>query len=140
MLPDLDLERIADPSMRAVIVRLLNVVETLTAEVRPLREENQRRRDENNRRTGEQGKPTVLPQVQPKAPTPATNHSSEQERREPREHHKGGKRCRLTISREQVVLVDRAVLPKDAARKGFAAVVVQDVVFRTDTIRFRKEQ
>lgn len=121
-----------------MVVRLLNVVETLTAEVRLLREENQRLRDEINRRKGEQGKPEMLPQVPPQGRP--TNHSSEQERREPREHRKGGKQERLTITREQVLRLDRRTLPPDAVRKGYEDVVVQDVVFRTDTIRFRKEK
>ncbi|MGI8912330.1 MAG: IS66 family transposase, partial [Chloroflexota bacterium] len=115
MLPDLDLERIADPDARAVIVRMLNVVETLTVEVRLLREENQRLRDENNRLKGEHGKPEVLPRVPPKAR--AANHSSEQERRESREHRKGVKRARLTITREQVLRLDRRMVPRDAVRK-----------------------
>ena len=94
MLPDMDLDRIHDPDARVLIVRLLNVVETVTAEVRLLREENQRLRDENNRLKGEQGQPEVLPQAQARP----TNHSSEQERREPRDRRKGVKQARLTIA------------------------------------------
>ena len=36
--------------------------------------------------------------------------------------------------------MDRRTLPADAVRKGYEEVVVQEVVFRTDTIRFRKEK
>jgi hypothetical protein len=133
MLSDIDLDRILDPDARALTVRLLNVVEALSAEVRTLREESQRLRDEINRLKGEQGKPAILPQLPPQARR--TNRSSEAERREPREHRKGGKQARLTITRQEVLRVDRRTLPPDAVRKGYA-----DVVFRTDTIRFRKEQ
>ncbi|MGI8913579.1 MAG: IS66 family transposase, partial [Chloroflexota bacterium] len=62
------------------------------------------------------------------------------ERRESREHRKGVKQARLTITREQVLRLDPGTLPPDAVRKGYEDVVVQDVVFRADTIRFRKEQ
>jgi hypothetical protein len=72
MLPDINLDRILDPSARALTVPLLNVVEALSAEVRLLREEN-------NRLTGKQGQPEILPQVQSAARR--TNHSSEQDRR-----------------------------------------------------------
>lgn len=95
MLPDIDLERIADPSARAVIVALLNMVEALRAEVRTLREENQRLREEVSRLKGEQGKPEILANVR-RAKRP-TNHSSEQERREarpPGERRKGVKQAR----------------------------------------------
>lgn len=140
MLPDLDLDRILDPYARVMIVGFLNEVEELRAEVRLLREENQRLRDEVNHLKGEQGKPEILPQVPPKAPTRATNHSSEQERREPREHRKGVKQARLTITREQVLRLDPGTLPLDAVRKGYEDVIVQDAVFRTETVRFRKEK
>jgi hypothetical protein len=134
MLPDIDLARIEDLSARAVIVASLNVVEELRAEVRTLREENQRLK-------GEQGKPEILAKVRT-AERPR-NHSSEQERREarpPGERRKGVKQARLTVTREQVVRVDRALLPTDAVYKGDADVLVQDVVVQTDVICFRKEQ
>jgi hypothetical protein len=138
MLPELDLDRITDPYARQILLQLLNVVETLVAESRELRAENQRLRDEINRLKGEQGKPDVLANRRPVVPP--VHHSSEQERREPGEHRKGIKQTRLTITREQVLAVDPAVLPADAVRKGYEDVVVQDVVFQTDTIRFRKEK
>jgi hypothetical protein len=112
--------------------------------VRTLRAENQQLRDELNRLKGGQGKPDILANRRPVVPP--VKHSSEQERREPRaltpagRPCKGGKRDRLTITREQVLRLDRRTLPPDAARKGYEDVVVQDVVFRPDTIRFRKEK
>jgi hypothetical protein len=141
MQPDFDLARIADPYARTVTLGLLNVVEEVRAEVRTLREENQRLRDENRRLQGEQGQPTILPKVS--RSRPGGDHSSEEERRAPaagRQQRKGGKQSRLTINREQVVRLDPATLPKDAVRKGFADVVVQDVLFCADTIRFHKER
>jgi hypothetical protein len=138
VLPDVDLDRIADPYARALTERLLNVVEALSAEVRALRAGSQRLRDELNRLKGEQGKPEILPQAPPAAR--GTNHSSEAERREPREHRKGVKRARLTVTREQALRLDRRALPADAVRKGYEDVLVQDVVFRAETVRFRKEK
>jgi len=79
MLADLQLDQIADPQLREVIRRLMNLVEQLSAENQQLREENQRLRDENNRLKGEQGQPTF-----PKARPKPTDHSSEAERRVPR--------------------------------------------------------
>ena len=135
MLDDLDLSGIQDERARALLVRLLNLIEDLSTDLRAAQDENQRLRDEINRLKGEQGKPTVKPDT----PPPATDHSSERERHQPTERIKRGKRATITIDREQLLRVDRAILPADAEFKGYEDVVVQDVVIRTDTILFHKE-
>jgi peptidoglycan hydrolase CwlO-like protein len=56
MIDDLDLNAIQDKNAREVIMRLLNMIEQLSAELREVKEENQRLRDEINRLKGEQGK------------------------------------------------------------------------------------
>jgi transposase IS66 family protein len=134
MLDDLDLAGIQDDHTRALLVRLLNLLEDLSADLRAAQEENQRLRDEINRLKGEQGKPTVPPTT-----PPPSDHSSERERRQPRERVKRGKRATIRIDREQLLRVERARLPKDAEFKGYEDVVVQDVVIRTDNVLFHKE-
>src|SRR3989442_2871962 len=71
---------------------------------------------------------------------PPKERFSEQERRPPKAWSKGRKTDRIPIDREHVVAVDPTDLPPDAVCKGSADVVVQDVLFRTDHVRFRKEQ
>ena len=44
------------------------------------------------------------------------------------------------MDREQVLRVDPAILPADAEFKGYEDVIVQDLIFRTDNVRFRKEK
>jgi hypothetical protein len=136
-LPTIDLEQIADPGARRAIQGLLNVVETLVTENRTLRGENQRLRDELARLKGEQGRPAIKPNARAAVPT---DHSSERERRQatPRQPH--SKVAAIAIQRTETVPVDRAVLPDDAEFKGYDEVTVQDVVFRTDNVRFRKEK
>lgn len=135
MLDDLDLSAIQDERARALIVRLLNLIEDLTADLRAAQEEIQRLRDENNRLKGEQGKPNVKPNT----PPPPADHSSERERRQPTERVKRGKRATITINREDVACVDRASLPPDAKFQGYEDVVVQDLLIRTDNVLFHKE-
>jgi len=137
MFDDLDLTGIQDGRARQLIVRLLNLLEDVTADLRDAQAEIQRLRDENNRLKGEQGKPTIKASL-PKSP-PA-DHSSERERRQPSTRSKGRKNETIRIDRQQVLAVDPAILPPDAEFKGYEEVVVQDVVFRTDNIRFRKEK
>jgi hypothetical protein len=136
-LPDFDPTSIADERLRAAFVALLNLVETLSAEVRELRVEVQRLRDENNRLKGEQGKPDIKPNT-PRAA--ATDHSSERERHTPQPWSKGRKIALLTVDREEVCTIDPATLPPDAVFKGYDDVIVQDLILQTDTIRFRKEK
>src|SRR6266571_146367 len=133
MLEDLDLHSIADDQARELVKRLLNLLEDLRA----AQAEIQRLRNEINRLKGEQGQPTIKPNTpQPRPP----DLSSEQERRTPKAWSKGRKTDHIPIDREQVVAVDPARLPPDAVFKGYEDVVVQDVLFRTDNVLFRKEK
>ena len=81
MLEDLDLHSIADERARALVRRLLNLLEDVMADLRAAQAENQRLRDEINRLKGEQGRPKVQSNI---PPPPHTDHSSEQERRKPK--------------------------------------------------------
>jgi Transposase IS66 family len=136
MVDDLDLSHITDERTRTLIVRLLNLVENLSADLRDAQTEIQRLRDENNRLKGEQGKPDSKP---PSPPTPPTNYSSEPERHRRVERGKRGKRQPIRIDREQTLTVDRTILPPDAIFKGYDEVVVQDIRIQTDHVLFRKE-
>lgn len=138
MLDDLDLNSLPDERIRTLVVRLLNIIEEVSAANQALRDENQRLRDQINRLKGEQGKPTIRPQPQSQPPAPA-DHSSEEERRRPVQRGKRGKRAPIIIHHDQVLAVDRALLPPDAEFKGYDEVVVQDIILRGDNWLFRKE-
>ena len=137
MFDDIDLSAIQDENARELIVRLLNLVEKLSADLRDAQIEIQRLRDEVNRLKGEQGKPKIKGNT-PKPPP--TNHSSEKERHKSRQRHKSSKKAEIQINREQVVEVDPSVLPQDAKFKGHEDVVVQDILLRTDNILFHKQK
>jgi hypothetical protein len=137
MISDLDLSEIQDEKAREVIGQLLNLVEKLSADLREVKAENQRLRDEVNRLKGEQGKPKIKGSTSKPADG---DHSSEKERRKARERHKSSKKASIVIDREQVLEVDRAILPEDAQFKGYEDVVVQDLRVRTDNVLFHKEK
>jgi len=136
-LDEIDLSGIQEENARQLVMRLLNLIEALSADLRDAQVEIQRLRDEVNRLKGEQGKPNI------KANTPQppwSDHSSEKERRKPRPRQKRSKKAAVRIDREQVLKVERASLPADAEFKGYEDVVVQDVVFGTDNVCFHKEK
>ncbi len=118
---------------RQAITVLLNLVESMKQENQELRAEVQRLRDEINRLKGEQGKPAI------KGDTPK-DHSSEKERRKPKDWHKGNKIDRIVINREQKLYVDKSELPEDAQFKGYEEKVVQDIRLTTDNVCFVKEK
>jgi hypothetical protein len=136
MFEDLDLSAIHEENARKLVKILLNQVEELSAGLRDARLEIQQLRDENNRLKGEQGKPKIKANLV----KPVEKHSSEKERRKSRERHKKGKKADLEIHRTEAVSIQRETLPKDAVFKGYAEVVIQDLVFQAENVRFRKEK
>ena len=135
MVEDFDPTTIEDEGLRQVFISLMNLVEHLSVKVAEQAEEIQRLRDENNRLKGEQGKPKILPNT--KANTAL---SSEKERRASKPHHKTNKHAQIRIDRVEVVKVEKEHLPADAQFKGYEDVIMQDIEFRTENIRFRKEK
>jgi hypothetical protein len=132
----LDLDLITDPAARQVIAVLLNRIEDLHAEGERLRAENQHLRDELARLTGGSGRPTIRPQARRSS---AGDHSSERERRVPTSRQPRSKVADLVIDRVETLVVDRTLLPADAVFKGYAEVVVQDLLLQPLTTCFRKE-
>ena len=138
MFEDIELNAIQEENARELVKRLLNMVEELSGEVRELRVENQRLRDENNRLKGEQGKPNI--KGNKKQISPKGDHSSESERHKKRVRHKKSKKVEVQIAREEVLKVDAKQLPADAEYKGYEAVVVQELLVKTENVRFYKEK
>jgi FtsZ-binding cell division protein ZapB len=138
MLPGFDPNQITNLNgARQVITLLLNLVEELKQENEQLRTQVQQLRDEINRLKGEQGKPDIKPNKPAKA---ASQHSSEQERRQPKPHRKSSKVNKIAVNREEKLAVARDLLPADAQFKGYETVVIQDIQLRTDNVRFHKEK
>jgi transposase IS66 family protein len=134
MLEGFDPNTIQDEAVRQVVMYLMNVVENQHAKIQEQAEEIQRLRDEINRLKGEQGKPKI------KANKPVPHLSSEKERRESKPRHKDNKQAEIRIDRVEVLKVDQQRLPQDAQFKGYEEVIVQDIDFRTENIKFRKEK
>ena len=137
MLPGLDPNQIKDlDQAREAIGILLNLVEELKQENMILREQVQELRDEVNRLKGEQGKPPIKPGKR----GGGSDHSSEKERRRPKKRRRRRKANRIQIDREEKLQVERSQLPEDAEFKGYEPVIIQDLIIKTDNVRFLKEK
>lgn len=113
--------------LRQLVLGLMNRIEALEQRVVVLQEENQHLRDENQRLKGEQPKPRF------KAQTAASPHrdASAYQRGKPGPDRKR----RLEVDQTHVREVSD--LPSDARFLGYRDVVVQDLVFRRVTTRYR---
>lgn len=135
MLEALDLGAITDPAAQRIIAMLVAIIEAQAGEIAQLKETIQQLRDEAARLQGEQGKPTIRPQPLRR------DHSTEQERpadlREPGQ--RAGRRP-VVVDREEICRVEKSTLPADAHYKGLEPFVVQEVVLRTDTVRYLREK
>lgn len=135
ILRNVDLASIQDERARECIRLLLNLIESLTADLRKSQAENRYLREQLKRRKGGGGKPG-----QPKDTAAPQSQSSEKERAETQQRTRRGKLERVRIDREEVLKLDRTSLPPDAQFKGYEDVVVQELRVSTDKVKFRKEK
>ena len=133
-----EIESVADEKIKAIQKKLLNLFEWVIADNEKLRSENQKLKDEVSRLKGEKGKPSIRKQSN-------TDHSSEKDRK-PRGQQKNKdkkkskkKKHKIKIDRMEICDIDRSKLPSDVKFKGYQSVVVQDIVIRTDNIKFKKK-
>ena len=137
LLQSIDPQQIADEGVRQTVEVLLNLIEQLNVKIKELEEENQKLRDENNHLKGEQGKPDIKAN---KKKGFKKNHSSEKERKIPKEHSKTSKNEHIKIDQEEIVVYPQEQLPADAQFKGYEEVLVQDILLKPDNILFRKQK
>ncbi|WP_414625296.1 hypothetical protein, partial [Calothrix sp. CCY 0018] len=136
-LQSIDPKQIADEGVRQTVELLLNLIEQLNVKIKQLEEENQKLRDENNRLKGEQGKPDIKAN---KSIGFKKDHSSEKERKTPKERSKASKNESIKIDREEILTYPQEKLPADAQFKGYEEIVVQDILLKPDNILFRKQK
>lgn len=132
----IDLAGIKDQRERAIIGLLLNLVEDLRGELRKAHQEIAYLRERLGLRQGGAGKPGDKPESSP----PQQTHSSEKERKEPKERTKRAKLSEIQIDKEVKLDLDRATLPPDAQDKGYEAVVVQELRTATENVRFLRKK
>jgi len=134
---DIDPDSISDPSVRRVVILLCNLIEEVALENAHLKAESQALRDEVARLKGEQGKPNVREKTR-------RDISSEDERKPERRTERPRKPRapkveQLTITRTEVVPIDKLLLPDDAVHKGYETSIVQELVISRAVIELKRE-
>jgi hypothetical protein len=138
MLDEAQLNCIQDPKIRQVVQQLANLLEQALTDIDLLRAENQRLKDEINRLKGEQGKPDIKKSKPAPAQTDNTNHSSEARRKKPTTWSKATKNDKIVLDRTQRLLLETQTLPTDRQFKGYARVIVQNLLLQTDNVCFER--
>ena len=153
-LQDIDLAELnLDPATSKLVRRLLNCIETLVEDLDEAQTEIQRLRDELARLKGEKGQPKF------KASRPLdddddhatsgsapdqTNGDQPRSNRKPKSDPDAGQSVprseQIAVDREEVVNLDRSQLPPDVEHRGYRDVVIQNIIFETDTVRYRLER
>lgn len=133
-----------------IVKKLLNLIERVASDNESLETEIQRLRDEVNRLKGEQGKPNIKPNK-----STQTDISSEKERQKAEANAnanengeaEGKKKKRNRKSKLSKIQIDQTIhcpldkegLPDDLISKGHTDVIVQDIIIKRNTIRYRRE-
>lgn len=137
ILRNVDLAGIQEERAKECIRLLLNLVESLTADLRKAQAEIVYLRQQLKDRKGGGGKPGSTGDG---SPPPRSSEKERREAAEKPERTKGSKLDRIHIDREEVLHVDPSLLPPDAQFKGYEEVVVQELLLHTDNVKFRKEK
>lgn len=142
---------------QAIVKKLLNIIERLAGENDTQKIELQELRDEINRLKGEQGKPDVKANKKKDGDI-----SSEAERKEAeanankdaatghdetaddtsskkKKRKREPKLANIKIDREEICYLNKDGLPDDLIAKGYEPVVVQNIIIKSDNVRYLRE-
>ena len=120
--------------VKALISQLLNIIESQAEIIDEFKKEKQKLKDEMQRLKGEKGKPHFKPNV------PSQNGTPPGFRKKSKKWKKKRKKSRIKIDRVEPLFVDRDMLPEDVEFKGYRSVVVQNIKFVTDNVKYLIER
>jgi len=130
------------------ISKILNLLEKLAADNRRLEDEVQKLNNEISRLKGEKGVPNIKPnkktedissEKERKKAEEEANKTSNSDEKNNRRRNRTSKLENIHIDNEKICPVDLTILPNDAEFKGYDDVVIQDIIIRTNNIKYRKE-
>lgn len=144
-----ELAQIESGVQSSVVKKLLNIIERLAGENNNLKNELQKLSDEVNRLKGEQGKPDIKAnkkkdgdistEAERKKAEAEANGEAEGNSEEKKKRQRKAKRLKIKIDREQHCPLDKTGLPDDLVFKGYAGVVIQNLIITTDNVNYLRE-
>ncbi len=140
-LQDIDLAELnLDPATYELMQRLLNCIEILVTDLNEAETEIQRLRDEIARLKGKKGKPNIKANHSPNQFTDDDSQPNHKSKSRANSGQRVPRKKRIKIDREEVIKLDRSQLPPDVKHRGYRDVIIQNIVFETDTVRYRLER
>ena len=132
--------------------RLLNIIESIAAENVALKSKVQELLDENNRLKGEQGKPDIkankkkgqdisseAERKQAQADADLAAGIAEADVKGKKKRNREPKLPKVNIDHEQICPLVKVGLPDDVRFNGYEDVVIQDLIIRTNNVKYRCE-
>jgi hypothetical protein len=123
--------------LRSVCKALLNKLEEFARVNDKLSDEVRLLKDEVSRLKGEKGKPNFKPKNQKKDISSEAERKDESDKKQ--EPKSKAKLNKIIVNRTELLRVEKSKLPADAEFKGYQEVIIQDLKFINDNIKFRKE-
>lgn len=121
--------------LQDMLVLVINVCDQLHTSLEEARAEIRSLKDEINVLKGEHENPKFAPPSQPSQPLPGTGPPKVKQKRG--NHKRGGKKGRIKIDRTEMVTLPKDELPADAVLKGYKEYVQQDLIFKSDNVKYR---
>lgn len=131
-----------------IVKKLLNLVERLIAENAEQKIELQKQCDEINRLKGEQGRPDIKAnkrkdgdissEAERKQAETDANDESVEDADDKKKRKREPKLPNIKIDREQICPLDKTGLPDDLVFKYYLDVVVQNIIIKTDNVKYRR--
>lgn len=135
---------------RDLVKKLLNLIERVANDNESLEAEIQQLRDEVNRLKGEQGKPDIKPNNKNQK---QTDTSSEAERKKAEAdankkedieskkntRNRKPKLSKIKIDETKICSLDKTGLPSDLIPKGHTELIIQDIIIKSNTIKYLRE-
>lgn len=128
-------KKLSKKDLLRVVKAMRNHIEEQEQEIKEFKKENQKLKDQINQLKGAKGKPDVKPPKKDDKDD-ASGGGNGGGKGKNKNNRKGDKKSKINITRAVTVEIDKSKLPKDAEYKGTREIVIQDIKFELDNVKF----
>ncbi len=135
----INIDEIISPQIKAIVIKLQNLIESLSKDNQKLKDENQKLKDEINLLKGEQAKPEFKPKKLKNISSESERNKTANKDSQKKSRNRDSKKDKIKIDRKEECTVNKTLLPEDAVFKYYERVIIQDIKISTDNVEFTKE-